>query len=112
MRYPGVYREQNYTRSQPGWNQKDMVCFAESRALCTIKLNEDFRDDGQQSSAQIRRRIEMLVVILEDIEIERKHFHLQQSKRLERSQLDKVIDLINRGEYYLQELERCIQKSL
>jgi hypothetical protein len=56
-------------------------------------------------------RIETLVVILEDIEIERKHLHIQRDKCLVWSQLKKVLDLINRGEYYLQELERCIQKS-
>jgi hypothetical protein len=57
-------------------------------------------------------RIETLVVILEDIEFERKHLQIQQDRCLEWSQLKRVLDLINRGEYYLQELERCILKSL
>jgi len=72
-------------------------------------LNKDFRDDEQQSSAQIQLRIQVVLRILADIEIERKRFHIQQGKCLEWSQLEKFLDLINRGEYYLQELERRIQ---
>jgi hypothetical protein len=53
----------------------------------------------------------MLLVILEEIERERKLLHRQQGKFLGRSQFQKVLDLMNRAEYYLQELEERVQNS-
>jgi hypothetical protein len=82
----------------------------ESEPLLAIKLNEDFRDDGQQYSAQIRLRIEIVVMILEDIEARRRLLHVQRIKNVSGSELEKLVDLMNRAEYHLRELETRIQK--
>ena len=51
-----------------------------------INLNEDF-GDGEQFSWQIRLSIEMLLIILEEIEGQRKFLHAQQGKLLSGSAL-------------------------
>jgi hypothetical protein len=75
-------------------------------------LNEEFRDDGQQFSTQIRLRIAVLVSILEDIEIQRELLHVQQGKLMSGSGLGKLLALMNWAEYNLRELEADIQKPL
>jgi len=81
-------------------------------ALWTIKLNEEFRDDGQLFSVQVRLRIVMLLIILEDIEARRQRLHIQQEESLSGSELDRLLDLMNRAEYQLLKLETDIQTPL
>jgi hypothetical protein len=54
----------------------------------------------------------MLLVILEEIESERKLLHRQQVEFLAGSQFQKFLDLMNSAEYYLQGLEERVQSSL
>jgi hypothetical protein len=74
-------------------------------------LNEEFHDDGKQFSAQIRLRIEMLLVVLEEIETQRRLLRVQQGEIPSGSQLEKVLDLVNRAEDHLCELEARILES-
>jgi hypothetical protein len=70
-----------------------------------INLNPDFGDDGQ-ISVQIHVRIEIVLLLLERIESQRKLFHVLRDKYLSWSVLEKLLDLMNRAEYHLQEIER------
>jgi hypothetical protein len=54
----------------------------------------------------------MLLVILEDIEARRQLLHIQQEKSLSGSELDRLLDLMNRAEYHLLKLETDIQTPL
>jgi hypothetical protein len=77
-----------------------------------INLKEEFRDE-QQFATEIRLRVQMLAIILLDIEEQRQLLHhLQQGKCMSGSAFEKLLDLMNRAEYYTQELEKRIQKSL
>jgi hypothetical protein len=78
----------------------------------SIKLNEDFRDDGQDCSAKIRLRCEILLIILEDLELQSRLLHVGRSKTLSLSQLERLVNSMNRIEYHLQELESPIQEAL
>lgn len=72
-------------------------------------MSEEFRDDGGQFSARIRLRIEILLVILEQIETQRKL--LRKDQFVSGSQLKKVLDLMSRAEAHLSELEARIVGS-
>ena len=87
-----------------------MGCIGESVALCSINLNKEFRNDGKlQYSQQTLLWIETVLVILRDIETERELLRVQQGKG---ATFEKLLDLMNRAEYFLQELETGIQKPL
>jgi hypothetical protein len=70
-----------------------------------INLNADFRDDGQ-IFVQIRVRIEIVLLLLERIESQRRLFHVLRDRYLSWIALEKLLDLMNRAEYHLQEIER------
>ena len=53
----------------------------------------------------------MLLVLLEDIEAQRKLLHVQEGKILSWNSLEKLLNLTNRAEFHLQELETRIQMS-
>jgi hypothetical protein len=61
------------------------------------------------TSQQIRLRIETLLILLRDIEAQRKVLAVQQGKG---SAFEKMLDQMNRAEYCLKELETDNQKSL
>jgi hypothetical protein len=63
-------------------------------------------------SAQIRLRIVVLLVILEEIETQKVLLHSRSGKCLSLNQLDNVCDIDNRAEYHLRELEARFQESL
>ena len=60
---------------------------------------------------QIRLRIEMLLVFLEEIEAQRKLLHVQEGKVLSWISLEKLLDSTNKAECHLQELETRIQEN-
>ena len=75
-------------------------------------MNQEFSDDGRQFSAQIHLRIATLLVILEEIEAQRKLLRVEQGKFLSKDSLEKLLDLMDRAENSLHDLERDTQKSL
>jgi hypothetical protein len=53
----------------------------------------------------------MLLVLFEDIEAQRKLLHVQEGEVLSWISLEKLLDLTNRAECHLQELETRIHMS-
>jgi hypothetical protein len=51
----------------------------------------------------------MLLILFEDIAAQRKLLHIQEGKVLSWISLEKLLDLTNRAECHLQELETSIQ---
>jgi hypothetical protein len=51
-------------------------------------------------------RIETVLIILKKIETQRQLLHLQEGNSLAGSPLEKILDLINRAECHLRELEK------
>jgi hypothetical protein len=67
-----------------------------------IKLNEDWEEDRQKIPTQIRLRIELLVLALEDLETERERL---QGNFISLKHLEKIFDAMNKARYYLHVLE-------
>jgi hypothetical protein len=82
-----------------------MKCIRQSHVSWAINLNADYREDGQ-SSLQIHIRMEVVLVLLERVEAQRELFRVLRGKYLSWSALEKLLDLLNRAEFHLQELER------
>lgn len=83
----------------------------ETRALGTIRLNEEFQDGGQDFSPEIRLWFEVLILIAEDLDFQRQLLQVGKSKGLSLRQLEKLINSMNRVEYHLQKFETPIQEA-
>jgi hypothetical protein len=81
-----------HTSSQSQLNELRMAKIGKSGALCTINLNEHSCDEERQLPAQIRLRMELLVMTLEDMETQRQRLQTELSKFLTVNQLKKMVD--------------------
>jgi hypothetical protein len=102
----------DHTSSQSQLDELRMGNIRKSGALCTIYLNEHSCDEERQFPAQIRLRMELLVMTLEDMETQRQRLQTERSKFLTVNQLEKMVDAMNKARYYLQDLEKCIKGAL
>ena len=75
-------------------------------------MNEYFRDDEQQYSPQLRLRIEMVVLTLEEIETQRQRLDVRDCNCLSLSEVREVVATINKAYHYLHELEMYIDQEL
>ena len=80
--------------------------------MLPIDLTKEFQDDGLQLPPQIRLRLELLFMILEDLEIQRHLLQIGRDKQLSWSQLENIVDAMNRAEYHLLKLESPIEEAL
>jgi hypothetical protein len=87
-------KESLHTSSQSQLDQSGMGDSGESEALWTIKLNEDWQEDREKVPTQIRLRMELVLLALEEVQTEKERL---QEKCMSVEELEKVFDAMNKA---------------
>ncbi len=77
-----------------------------------INLQEKCGDKSEGIPPQLRLRVEMLLLILDDIESQRKRLELDESKYLSLRKVEELFSTMNKAHYYLHEVQKYVQLEL